>query len=182
MAVRVVKKLKKIVRFCFFIFYNIFFKNFPSQNNYATLGSRLRVFSLRPLLKSVGSRVNIQPGVFMEPLWNISIGHNSGIGEDSFISAEAPVDIGDNVMIGRGLIIYTVNHGTKLGTPMIQQSVTKAPVIIGNDILIGGRVTILPGVSIGDGAIIAAGAVVISDVAPNTIVGGVPARKIGERK
>jgi maltose O-acetyltransferase len=125
--------------------------------------------------------VNIQPGVYLYPLWNISIGDNSGFGRDSYISAEDRVEIGKDVMIGPQLYIYTSNHETKLGIPMIRQSVKTSPVTIGNDVWIGARVTILPGVNIGDGAVIAAGAVVTKHVAPYTIVGGVPARKIKDR-
>jgi len=125
--------------------------------------------------------VNIQPGVYMYPLYNISIGNNSGIGKDSFILAPEVVEIGENVMIGPQLIVYTANHGTERSTPMIHQPMVNSPVKIGNDVWIGARVTILPGVIIGNGAVIAAGAVVTKDVEPYTIVGGVPAKKIGER-
>lgn len=117
----------------------------------------------------------------MYPLYNISIGDNSGIGRDSIIIAPDTVEIGENVLIGPRLIIYTANHGTDRSIPMIRQSMVKSPVKIGNDVWIGGRVTILPGVVIGDGAVIAAGAVVATRVEPYTIVGGVPAKKIRER-
>ena len=118
----------------------------------------------------------------MYPLWNIYIGDNSGIGRNSYLSAEEKIEIGNNVMIGPQLIIYTANHETKRDCLMIQQPMIKKPVRIGNDVWIGARVIILPGVSIGDGAIIGAGAVVTKDVTPYTVVGGVPARKIKDRE
>ena len=88
-----------------------------------------------------------------------------------------PVNIGNDVMIGPGTLITTVNHplspkgrGEHLGI--------MRPVTIGNDVWIGGNVTILPGVTIGNNVVVAAGAVVTKDVPDNCVVGGVPAKKI----
>lgn len=89
----------------------------------------------------------------------------------------APVRIGDYVMIGPHTLITTVNHPI---SPMGRRkylSVAK-PVTIGNDVWIGGNVTILPGVTIGNNVIVAAGAVVTKDVPDNSLVGGVPAKLI----
>lgn len=87
------------------------------------------------------------------------------------------INIGDNVMIGPNTMIVTVNHPM---TPMGRRKhlgIAK-PVKIGNDVWIGGNCTILPGVTIGNNVVVAAGAVVTHDVPDNTLVGGVPARKI----
>ena len=173
--------LRKIIKTICLGFYTLFLKHFPSSNSPHAFGCKLRLAFLRPFLKSVGKNVNIQPGVTMLPLYNIAIGNNSGIGRDSLIFAPEPVVFGDNVMTGPQLIIYAANHETRRALPMIQQGMNNAPVTIGNDVWIGVRVTILPGVTIGDGAVIGAGAVVTKDVEPYSIVGGVPARKIGER-
>ncbi len=173
--------LKKIIKAVCLVFYNMFLKNFPSSNSPHAFGCKSRLAFLRHFLKSAGKNVNIQPGVYLYPLCNISIGNNSGIGKDSFVLAPDTVEIGENVMIGPQLIVYTANHGTKRSIPMIHQPMVNAPVKIGNDIWIGARVTILPGVTVGDGAVIAAGAVVTRNVEPYTIVGGVPAKKISER-
>ena len=174
--------MKKIIKFLYLSFYAVCLKNFPSKNSPKSLGCRLRLLFLRPLLGYAGQNINIQPGVEMGSLWNISIGRNSGIGRDSYLSAEDKIEIGDNVMTGPALFIYTANHETKRDRLMIDQPMIKKPVKIGNDVWIGSRVTILPGVSVGDGAIIGAGAVVTRDVAPCTVVGGVPARKIKDRE
>ena len=173
--------MKRLIKQVYFGFYNAFLKNFPSSNSASALGCRLRLLFLRPFFAHAGKMVNIQPGVTMDPLRNISIGDNSGIGRDSFLVAPAPIEIGRDVMIGPQLVIYTSNHGTEKTVPMNRQQMTCKPVKMGDDVWIGVRVTILPGVNIGDGAIIAAGAVVTKDVEPYSIVGGVPARKIGER-
>jgi len=89
----------------------------------------------------------------------------------------APVTMGHNVMIGPNVDIYTVNH------PMTPEGRRKylaqaSPVTIGNDVWFGGKVSIMPGVTIGNNVVIAAGAVVTKDISDNTLVGGVPARKI----
>ena len=87
------------------------------------------------------------------------------------------IHIGDHVMIGPNTLITTVNHPL---SPMGRRrhiGIAK-PVIIGDDVWIGGNVTILPGVTIGHNVVVAAGAVVTKDVPDNCVVGGVPARKI----
>ena len=89
----------------------------------------------------------------------------------------APVYIGDHVMIGPNTLITTVGH--PLSPKSRRQHLAQAKSIkIGNDVWIGGNVTILPGVNIGNNVVIAAGAVVTKDVPDNCVVGGVPAKKI----
>lgn len=86
-------------------------------------------------------------------------------------------------MMGTDVTIITRNHRfDRTDIPMMEQGFEEErPVYIGNDVWIGDRVLILPGVHIGDGSIIAAGAVVTKDVPPYSIVAGVPARKIRDR-
>lgn len=107
----------------------------------------------------------------------IKLGNNSIVGNDCFLDGRLGLFIADNVNIGGHVQIFTVGHdpnspsfGTKGG-----------PVRIANRAYIASRATILPNVSIGEGAVVAAGALVSKDVAPYTIVGGVPATVIGER-
>ena len=89
----------------------------------------------------------------------------------------APVVIGDYVMIGPNTLITTVNHPISPMGRRKHLGIAK-PVTIGNDVWIGGNVTILPGVKIGNNVVIAAGAVVTKDVPDNCVIGGVPAKKI----
>lgn len=85
-------------------------------------------------------------------------------------------------MIAAHSCITSVGHRRDLlHVPMMAQGIEVEPVTVEDDVWIGMNCTILPGVTIGRGAIVAAGAVVRSDVAPYTIVGGVPAREIGRR-
>jgi len=166
------------------ILYSIFLKNFPQllPNHPNSIGCRLRIKVLKHFLKQAGHPINIQPGVTIAGLHNVSIGNFSGIGRGSSIYAVDTVEIGNDVMIGEEIIIYTSNHGIRLSQIMRCQGMEKAPVKIGNDVWIGARVIVLPGVTIGDGSVVAAGAVVTKDVNPYSIVGGVPARKIKDRK
>ena len=85
------------------------------------------------------------------------------------------VFIGDRCQIGHNVVFATLDHGLK---PEDRRSMTPAPIILGKNVWVGSNSTILKGVTIGDNAVIAAGAVVTKNVAANTVVGGVPARKI----
>jgi acetyltransferase-like isoleucine patch superfamily enzyme len=95
----------------------------------------------------------------------------------------ALVSIGDNVLIGPGVCICTTTHATDVkGRQEAQGTSYSLPIRIEADCWIGARVTILPGVTIGRGSTVAAGAVVHKDVEPETLVGGVPARFIRSLK
>ena len=87
------------------------------------------------------------------------------------------ITIGDDVLVGHNCVIATLNHAM---APARRGDMIPAPVRIGNRVWIGANVTILQGVEIGDGAVIAAGAVVNRDVPPRTVAAGVPARIIRE--
>ena len=169
------------MRLLYFFCYSIFAKNIPSKNDPSSFGARIRSLWLRGRFRSFGKNVNIRPGVEMYPLYNISIGDNSGVGRDSYISASDQVVIGKDVMIGPQLMLYTADHATQLGVPMVRQPMIKKPVTIEDDVWIGSRVTILPGVTIGTGSVVAAGSVVTRNVEPFSIYGGVPAKLIRKR-
>ena len=109
--------------------------------------------------------------------WKLKIGNNSIIGNDAMLDARNGITIGNNVSLSMGVWIWTMEHdpqdpyyGAKGG-----------PVVIEDYAWISCRVVILPGVTIGKGAVVAAGAVVTKDVPPYSIVGGVPAKVIGQR-
>jgi len=152
----------------------------PLSNSRLSLNSkRIRSFLAKGILKSCGNNVNIEKGAQFSD--QVEIGDNSGIGVNCMLSGK--VVIGNDVMMGPEVYIYTDNHSfERLDIPMYKQGYSSnEPVIIGNDVWIGSRVTILPGVKIGDGAIIGASAVVTKDVEPYSIVAGNPAKKIGSR-
>lgn len=115
--------------------------------------------------------------------FNCDCGKNIHVG-DRFIANYnvtildiVPVHIGNDVMIGPGACIITVNHPLSPKGRRNHLGIAK-PVTIGNDVWIGANCTILPGVTIGDNVVVAAGAVVTHDVPDNCLVAGVPARKI----
>ena len=152
----------------------------PDNDSLVNVGQRrVRGFFARRFLKKCGKNVNIQKNSRFSH--RCKIGDNSGIGRNSKLFGE--VIIGNDVMMGADCIIYTQNHAfDRLDVPMKDQGPqAEKTVVIGNDVWIGGRVTILPGVQIGNGSIIGAGAVVTKNVPDFAIVGGNPARIIRMR-
>ncbi|GAB6077205.1 hypothetical protein JCM12825_20830 [Desulfurobacterium crinifex] len=112
----------------------------------------------------------------------LKIGNNVGINHYSYIGAMGEIIIGDNVIMGPGVRILSENHNfDRLDIPIKYQGVTKKKTVIGNDVWIGTNACILAGVKIGDGCVIAAGAVVTKDIEPYSVVAGVPAKIIKKR-
>lgn len=94
----------------------------------------------------------------------------------------APFTMGDNVMVGPNVVMDTSRHNTdRTDIPMKRQGLSYAPIVIEDDVWIGANVVVTSGVTIGRGSIVGAGAVVTRDVPPYAIVGGVPAKVIGQR-
>lgn len=134
---------------------------------------------LRDILGSCGTKINVNQPFRCDYGCNIHVGENFFANFNLTILDEALVTIGDNVFIGPNVSIYTACH--PLDPEQRRTGVEWAePVTIGNDVWIGGGATLLPGVSVGNGAVIAAGAVVSRDVKPMTVVAGNPARPIKE--
>lgn len=109
---------------------------------------------------------------------NIEIGEDTIIGDHAFLDGRDKLKVGSHVDIASSVMIYNSEHNLESEN----FSAIVAPVEIGDYCFIGPRVTIMPNVKIGNGAVVAGGAVVTKDVEPFTIVGGVPAKPIGERK
>ena len=108
----------------------------------------------------------------------IIIGEDTIIGDRCFLDGRAPIRIGDHTDIASQVLIYNSEHDIN----SVDFHATELPVEIGDYVFIGPRAIIVPGVKIGRGAVVAAGAVVTTDVSEFAIVGGVPAKVIGERK
>lgn len=117
----------------------------------------------------------------LQPGGGISIGSGSGLGVNC--SVHGPLRIGDNVMMGPEVTILTHTHNIeRTDIPMGQQGMRVAEVVVGNDVWIGMRVVIMPGVKVGNGAVLGSCAVVTKDVPDFAVVGGVPAKIIKYRK
>ena len=124
-----------------------------------------------------GATIRIDRG-WMETGEDVSFGPGCHIYEP-----RAGLTIGDHCMIGGGVLICGVNHGFAIrDVPMRKQMVEALPIVIGHDVWIGMGAIVLPGVTLGDGAIVGAGAVVTSDVPSGTVVTGVPARFVKHRE
>ena len=134
---------------------------------------------LKQMLGAVGERVWIAKTFNCDCGKNIFIGNDFTGNHNLTILDIREVYIGNHVMIGPNTLITTVGHPLSPNGRR-QYHAFAQPVRIGNDVWIGGNVTILPGVTIGNNVVVAAGAVVTEDVPDNTLVGGVPARKIKE--
>jgi acetyltransferase-like isoleucine patch superfamily enzyme len=112
----------------------------------------------------------------------VFIGENTTIGYHTFVFASSKIEIGSNCLIAPFVYIVDSNHQIKRDVNINLQPNETAPIVIGNDVWIASNVTILKGVTIGDGAVIAANSVVNKDVGRYEIFGGSPAKKIGERE
>ena len=113
---------------------------------------------------------------FFDPA-SVHIGHNSIIGNDAFLDGRGGLYIGNNVNVGGEVRIYTREHDPE----SLTFESTEGPVHIADWVYIGSRVIILPNIRVGEGAVVASGAVVTKNVEPYTVVGGVPARFIKKR-
>lgn len=106
---------------------------------------------------------------------NITVGKNVFINMGCKFQDQGGIFIDDGALIGHNVVLATLNHDMK---PETRHDMIPKPIHIGKNVWIGSNSVILPGVTVGDGAIVAAGAVVTKDVEKNTVVGGVPARFI----
>lgn len=129
-----------------------------------------------------GSNSNIRPGAYIIYCSTISIGDNVIIRDGSMISGDSalePIIIEDDVLLGPGVHIYSINHNYQNpGKPISEQGYTRKKVIIRKGAWIGANSIILPGVTIGQNSVVGAGSVVTKDVQDFTFVAGNPAKKI----
>ena len=125
--------------------------------------------------KPVGEGFGLFPPFYTDFGKNITIGNNVFINSDCKFQDQGGIFINDGALIGHGVVLATLDHDMD---PEKRQQLHPAPIHIGKRVWIGANATVTRGVTIGDNAIVAAGAVVNSHVPPNTVVGGVPAKII----
>ena len=161
----------------YFCLYYLFAQHLPRSTSAfgGKIANKIRLFCCKRMFAHCGKNVNVEHGAIVGAGKQIFIGDNSGIGVNSVVMK---AQIGNDVMMGYDVLFVSENH--KFGRsdiPMrLQGQRDDPPIIIGNDVWIGHRAILLPGVRVGNGAIIGAGAVVTRDVPDYAIVGGVPAK------
>ena len=136
-----------------------------------------RTTLLKELFGSTGKNLYIEPTIRCDYGYNIHVGENFYANFDCVFLDVCEIRIGDNCFIAPGVHIYTATHPIN-PTERISGAEYGIPVQIGNNVWIGGRAVINPGVKIGNNVVIASGAVVTKDVPDNVVVGGNPARII----
>lgn len=155
-----------------------------------TLGRNVHINALSKGGVILGNNVTIRDntiiecsGVIRKLGEQLIIEDNVGISQYCFIAVRGNILIGNNTIIGPHVSIFSENHNYEnIEIPIVQQGETRADVVIGKDVWIGTKSTILSGVTIGDHAIIAAGSIVNKNVPAYAIVGGIPAKVLKMRK
>ena len=133
-----------------------------SSNSY--FGLNCKIYACETSIVEIGENVSFNSNVMI---------NSRGIGK---------ISIGNNVLIGPNVVIRSSNHNYEnYHIPIINQGMTKGEIIIEDNVWISSNCVILPNCKIGEGSIVAAGAVVTKDIEPYSIVGGIPAKKIGNR-
>jgi len=145
-------------------------------------GARVRID--RPMAVDIGHRTILEESVWLKLSTDearLNIGQHSFIGRGAEIDVSDRVVIGNHVLIAPGVFITDHTHNMKAGVLIDAQGCTSSSVSIADDVWLGVNCVILPGVSIGQGAVVGAGAIVTGDVSENTVVAGVPATVLRSR-
>ena len=133
------------------------------------------------LLKFFGARVcwtsNVLPSCRIWAPWNLTMGSYACLSADVDCYSVAPISLGDNATVSQGVKLCTAGHD--IASTIME--LTTVPIVIDANAWVAGWSIVLPGVTIGDGAVVAAGAVVTKDVEPWTVVGGNPAKVLKKR-
>lgn len=153
------------------------FRSLPGIEGFA-----LRWLLYKAICRRVASFCWIYPGARLSHAYGMTIGRNFHVNAGAFLYGRGGLTIGDHVMIGPNVVVVSSQHRwDDPRVPMVFLGHREAPVSIGSDVWLGANAVVLPGVSVTDGTIVSAGAVVTEDTEPYAIVGGVPARPIGAR-
>jgi maltose O-acetyltransferase len=153
----------------------------PSSRRCGGLPGRLRRWCCRGLFRHCGASANIERRAYFGSGRDVSLGDDSGIGVNAKLSPG--IEIGSNVLMGEDVLLLTRNHAFADRERLIRDQgyLQTERIQIDDDVWIGTRSIILPGVHVGTGAVIGAGSVVTKSVEPYAIVAGNPATVIGQR-
>lgn len=144
------------------------------NNQYHTPKEILEIMN-RPTGKEIDESFKLFPPFYTDFGKNITLGKDVFINSGCHFQDQGGILIGDGTMIGHNVVLATINHDLD---PKNNRKNHYAPITIGKHVWIGSNATVLAGVSIGDWAVVGAGAVVTKDVPPKSVVGGIPARII----
>jgi len=184
MLSKIKKKYFFTKRACWYAFYYGFAQHLPASYRFQPLGKFAkwcRAMVCKRLFRFCGERVNVEQGANFYTGWEIDIGDGSSLGIGCMVPYN--LKVGKDVMMGPYVVIIGDSHQfDNLDIPMRLQGMREyPPVKIEDDVWIGTRAIILPGVRIGKGAIIGAGAVITKDIPPYAVCVGNPARIIRYR-
>lgn len=166
---RIIRRINTIILEFEVMMLHLIGDNVPSHH--------IRRFFYRVSGMKIGKGSTLHMGARFYNPYNIQIGEDSIIGEGAVLDGRGKLTIGNHVDIASEVMIYNAEHDVR--DPNFRA--VQAPVAIEDYVFIGPRAIILPGVTVKKGAVVGAGAVVTKNVEENVIVGGVPAKQIGER-
>ncbi len=189
--------LQKIIQRLGFAFRFKLFNSFFSYTRrfwFSFLGMKIgkathlpKLYITWPHQLSIGKNCNLERNINFKydgpwlPGPRIIIGNTIFIGTNCEFNINEGITIGDDSLIASGCKFIDHDHGIDIGEPMYKQYGSRARIAVGSDVWLGCNVIVLKGVTIEDGAIVAAGAVVTKSIPAFEIWGGVPAKKIGQR-
>lgn len=153
------------------------FRSWPSW-----LGYIPRALVCKILFRNLAGFCFIQPNVIMSHMWQISCGRGLVVNSNTYFHGIGGITIGDDVLIGPNVVISSGEHQYRTGRmPVKLQPIVPKRITIGDGVWIGANAVIMPGITLAEGTIVGAGAVVTKSTQPYTIVAGVPAKQIGSR-
>ncbi|HAT64752.1 MAG TPA: acyltransferase [Flavobacteriaceae bacterium] len=165
------------------ILYYLIIQKLPHSRLFSGFNT-FRLWYVSKVLKVISYDKNskFEHGVYISDARNLKIGKYVRINENVFLQGK--ITIGDYALIAPNVAIYTQEHVHQdVSLPVVKQgALTHKEVVLKDNVWLGRNVVVLPGITIGEGAIVGANSVVTKDVVPFTIVGGVPAKLIRERK
>jgi len=142
---------------------------------------KLRYFFIKKIIKNCGTNVIVKNRCYFGDGRRLSVGDRSQLGQNAKLGGT--ITIGNDVLMGPDVVIMATSHAfDRIDIPINQQGeAPENPIIIGDDVWIGTRVLILPGVKIGNHSIIAAGSIVTKSCEPYSVIAGTPAKIIKKR-
>lgn len=139
---------------------------------------RIRKWIMRKFGAKLGGFCAVYPTAKIYAPWNLAIGSHVCIGPNVDLYCKDKIEIGNQVVVSQGAYLCSASHDIS----SCRMALETSPIVIGNQVWIAAKATILPGVTIGEGAVVGACAVVAKDVPPWSVVVGNPARVVGKRE